>query len=156
MAKRGRKPIDRSKAAARGVQSTAHPCEAPKPPRNLKGEALREWRRVIPLLVDAGGIAQVDRAALTIYCEQWALYRDAADAAQQVPMTVTTPQGTYAHPLLKVAEAARISWLQLAKELGLTPASRARMRKNARTSAAKDEAEPDIGDFVNQNLKVAT
>src|SRR5262245_49824954 len=39
------------------------PAKAPRCPAILKGEARREWRRLVPLLLERGTIAEQDRAA---------------------------------------------------------------------------------------------
>jgi len=48
--------------------------EIPSCPSWCWKEAKKEWKRITPLLEDAGLIALIDRAALTLYCQAWAEY----------------------------------------------------------------------------------
>jgi P27 family predicted phage terminase small subunit len=50
------------------------PVEIPDCPKHLDGEARAEWDRITPFLQQLGLVAQIDRAALTGYCDAWGEY----------------------------------------------------------------------------------
>ena len=45
--------------------------ETPAPPRHLGKEAVREWKRITPLLEELGLISGLDRGALSLYCQAY-------------------------------------------------------------------------------------
>ncbi|MEZ6073223.1 MAG: phage terminase small subunit P27 family [Pirellulales bacterium] len=53
------------------------PCGAFQGPTHLKGEALTEWNRVVPLPERMGKLTELDRVTLTLYCETWQMYLEA-------------------------------------------------------------------------------
>lgn len=53
--------------------------EIPEMPAVLAGEAAAEWARITPHLWRLGLISQIDRAALTGYCQAWGDYCWAQD-----------------------------------------------------------------------------
>lgn len=46
--------------------------EIPGCPKHLLPAARKEWKRITPLLEELGLVAQIDRAALALYCQEWA------------------------------------------------------------------------------------
>lgn len=46
--------------------------DIPGCPRHLLPEARKEWRRIAPELQALGLISRLDRAALALYCQEWA------------------------------------------------------------------------------------
>lgn len=57
----GRRPIEMD-----GVNPRV---EIPTPPKHLGREALKEWKRITPLLEELNLISGIDRTALAIYCQ---------------------------------------------------------------------------------------
>jgi P27 family predicted phage terminase small subunit len=57
----GRRPIELD-----GVNPRV---EIPTPPKHLGREALKEWKRITPLLEELKLISGIDRTALAIYCQ---------------------------------------------------------------------------------------
>lgn len=53
------------------------PVEAPECPAHIEGEARVEWERIVPHLLALGLLSQIDRAALTGYCDAWGEYVEA-------------------------------------------------------------------------------
>jgi P27 family predicted phage terminase small subunit len=43
----------------------------PPMPRHMSAEALKEWKRVTPLLLELNLLSQVDRAAIELYCRAY-------------------------------------------------------------------------------------
>jgi len=99
---------------------------APTPPEWLAGEALDEWRRIVPELVHLGVIGTIDLSVLLACCEAWAWYRQTARIAAKSPRFVTPAGGgaPYTAPIVNQLRDARADWLKLARELGLTPSAR--------------------------------
>lgn len=63
-----------SKKNLKQVIDTLQPeVEIPDCPQHLLKEAKKEWKRITPILEDYGLISKLDRAALSSYCQQWAL-----------------------------------------------------------------------------------
>ncbi len=81
MGRRGPKPMPRAMLKLvggrdRSAPPVEHPPpEAPDMPRGLTYWARAEWRRIVPLVLEAGTLCPLDRAALTVYCEAWSDYR---------------------------------------------------------------------------------
>jgi P27 family predicted phage terminase small subunit len=111
-------------------------AEIPRAPRHLKGEALKEWRRVAGELDRYGMISAVDRGALAMLCTCWARYVAAEEmiekAAEQAPgsygMFVKTPNNfAVQSPWLAVSNKAMEQYKVFCAEFGLTPSARSRL-----------------------------
>lgn len=119
---------------------------APACPRFLTGEARKEWRRMVALLLPLGLLTQVDRAALAAYCQCWArwvyaeeqlaILRDLprpplAEGEPALPppgWTFTTDKGYEGiTPWLSIANAALKEMRAFLAEFGMTPSSRSRV-----------------------------
>jgi P27 family predicted phage terminase small subunit len=83
MGKRGPKPLPKNVLALRGgtkyLQKRGHDdglvkldIEIPHCPRHLLKEARKEWKRIAPELEALGLISRIDRAALALYCQEYA------------------------------------------------------------------------------------
>jgi P27 family predicted phage terminase small subunit len=112
---------------------------APSPPKHLVGEALKEWKRISPELLELGLLTRIDRAALAMYCDYWALYvamrariqkamRDAPDDPH-AGLFDKTPQGyrmqsVEAQHMNRAAEQC----LKFMTEFGMSPSSRSRVQ----------------------------
>lgn len=80
MGARGPKPLPKNVLAFRGSWranldddgSVRPDIEIPGCPSHLLPEARKEWRRIAPQLEQLGLIALIDRAALALYCQEWA------------------------------------------------------------------------------------
>ena len=58
-------------------------ADRPVMPSTLSEEAKREWRRVVPLLDEAGVLTKADRGAVIRYCETWAEWVEVNDRIKQ-------------------------------------------------------------------------
>ena len=101
----------------------------PDRPEFLKGEAAREWQRLVPLLVKEKCLTEWDRAALAAYCQTWKEYRALCVRVHRVSQyTTLTSQGTeIQHPLVGAKNTAFNNLLRICGEFGLTPSSRTRL-----------------------------
>jgi P27 family predicted phage terminase small subunit len=97
-----------------------------EPPERLGGGALAEWLRIVPML--AGVATALDRAAVVAYCRAVAAAESSEAVLDTQGATYTTAAGkVLPRPEVRMAEQARRAALRWAAELGLTPASRARL-----------------------------
>jgi len=116
----------------------------PDCPEWLTEPAKLEWQRVLPELAKAGRLAKLDRAALAAYCQCYAHWQAAEQFLAEhgsvvvlrndkgeVKGAVPAPQHTIACKMLDKIRAFSI-------ELGLTPASRKRLGKQATKSGTVD------------------
>lgn len=107
-----------------------------KPPKGtaqtpdwLKGEALKEWERVLPLLVKMGLGSPAETDLIAIYCVLVADIRRLTAQLEAEGYTVKTAEGgTKTNPLFGVRRVAIVQMKAYAESLGLSPASRARLR----------------------------
>jgi phage terminase small subunit len=99
MGARGPKPLPANVHVLRGnpghktfgdLDAVTPQVEIPGCPEHLLPDARKEWERIGPELVSLGLVAKIDRAALALYCQEWAwlvwhdgcLQRDIARAAE--------------------------------------------------------------------------
>ena len=115
-----------SHLAKRRLNEPKPTAGAPNPPTWLKGEALREWKRLVGELDAIGLLTAVDRAAFAMLCQAWGDYVAARADVERMGATFTTPKGYVAkNPMVTVRTDAFERWRKLAREFGLTPAARA-------------------------------
>ena len=143
MGRRGRLPMTprsvRSRATGGGGrrrEGIAHllsgyapppaPGDVPEPPRPLVGEARAEWDRVAPELHRRGWLLPRGDAVLSLYCLAWAEWQRAAEALDRA---LDDPSAKPRDVRLwqSIVRSAEIRTLRVAREFGMTPASRARL-----------------------------
>ena len=135
MGVRGPIPQTNARRAQRGntrpsvkrVELQAH--GKPTVPRDMRDPAARrEWSRVVDALVELGLASVLDQTALRLYCENYALWRQARERIAEEGMTLVDDKGReYAHPALNIARQAGSEMRKSFAEFGLTPAARARL-----------------------------
>lgn len=110
---------------------------APKCPSHLKGEARREWNRIVPELLALGLLTRIDKAALASYCSAWATYVEADAKIKEAGLVVRTKQGNViANPYLGARNTAMKLMKGFLIEFGLTPAARSHLNVPTPTQAA--------------------
>jgi P27 family predicted phage terminase small subunit len=111
---------------AKGRDGTEVPCRKPKRPSWLKGDARREWDRVVPILMNLGTLAEIDRTMLLLYCEAYAVFRQASrEMAKLKSLTVKSKRGCVVqHPIVRIQGDAWAKLQKAAVEFGMSPASR--------------------------------
>lgn len=126
----------------RGVKSRAgKPANAAfagraSKPAHLSPEALVVWRKVSKLLGSRGTETPGDFAALAVFCEcycRWVQAKRELGTNLMIEDVVLDSHGQQVtrrklNPLLKVVEAAEKNVLILARELGLTPLLREKVK----------------------------
>lgn len=110
-----------------------------KCPKNLDKEAKKEWKRILKIFEEEKkNFENIDIKALERYCASYSDVLKFDELLKKSGYLIYSPSGyPQQHPncqLKKNAEQEMRNWM---KELGLTPASRARMNK----SKVKDETE---------------
>lgn len=134
MGRRGPLPMSQGLRLLRGDQSgrtTGRTLKlkpgTPAPPTVLKGEALAEWKRIVPVLEEKAVLSKADRGILTLYCEAWAISREARKALEKGLTTEGgSDRGVRRHPMYTIWRESTALAAQLAKELLITPATRLR------------------------------
>ena len=102
--------------------------ERPVMPRTLPDEAQKEWRRVVPVLLEMGVLTPIDRAALIRYCTAWAEWLEVQDAIARTGKLIKgrTERVLVRNPLLFVRRDLEQTLDYLCVQLNLTPTSRLR------------------------------
>lgn len=119
----GKRPLNKREPKPR--------VKAPTCPQWLKGEARSEYRRAAKLLVEMRVLTEADRATLLAYSVAYARWVQAEAAMSEVDfeMVASTDKGyQYVSPWFNVANTALKQMKAFAVELGLTPASRSRIK----------------------------
>lgn len=139
MATRGRKPVPAAVKKRRGnpgrrkVSEPKVESKAPSCPGHLDKAAKAEWRRVCRRLVDAGIVTELDRAALTGYCEAWSLYLKASKEVEDNGLISISEKGLpYQSPYVNLLATALKQMQSFAAELGMTPSARSRVKPTER------------------------
>lgn len=131
---RGRKPKPEKLLRLHG---TFQPCRrkkttisadgAPSCPVELKGEARKEWNRIVPDLDALGILSKCDRAGLVALCKAWALYVEAEKDIELNGISLQNLNGVKKNPACTVAHEAFSRWNTLCAKFGLTPSDREKM-----------------------------
>jgi P27 family predicted phage terminase small subunit len=118
-----------------GKLTYEQPPDVPNPPVWLGSIAKKEWKRLMPLVFNAGVYTEADFAAFAAYChsyEQWVMAEKALAATKEdknsLPKLIYSDKNTLkAVPYIAIANDAKKQMLAFAREFGLTPSSRANM-----------------------------
>ena len=112
----------------------------PSAPRELSKEARAEWNRIVPLLREENILALVDLAALVAYCDAYGTWQKATRVLTAKGLTFKTPMNyVQQRPEVSIAHQARKQMVDFAREFGLTPSSRAKVKP---PSKAPDKESP--------------
>ncbi len=129
---------------------------APRPPATLKGQARKEWRRVVQVLRAEGLLLLTDEALLVAYCGAAATLHAALEAlGDGEPLTSSGSHGgTIVRPEARLVGTMTAALAKLAGELGLSPAGKARLGvQTAFTRPGEAAARPPrpknrLGNFI--------
>lgn len=111
----------------------------PRCPSHLDAEAKREWRRIAKELHRLGILDGIDRHALAAFCKCWSLWVKAEQQLAGEDLVVMSDKGNlYQNPIVGVARQAMKDMVDMAREFGMTPASRTRIKVD------KGEEEPSL------------
>ena len=108
-------------------------------PAGLSVEAKSQWKVVSKNLSDAGVLTVMDVQALQLYCESYALWKDAHNKIQKYGAIVKTPNGFPTQsPYLQIANKQSEFMVKMLTEFGMTPSSRSKIE----ISDEKDKDDP--------------
>ena len=100
----------------------------PDCPEHLNEIARAEWNRITPELASAGLLTRLDRAAIALYCQTWAIWVEAEDKVRKRGRVIVTKSGyPVLNPQHTIATKAANDCKTFAIEFGLTPSSRSRI-----------------------------
>lgn len=100
----------------------------PKPPKVLTGPALREWKRIVPLLEEVNCLAALDRYTLASYCEWVGVFEDAVEMIKHDGLTtISTKGGEKSHPAVGILRQASEEIRKASALFGLSPSDRSRI-----------------------------
>jgi P27 family predicted phage terminase small subunit len=124
----GGKYRDRSKTV-----ESKHSADVPRMPSYLSPDARKEWRRLLPLLMERGSLTAGDAQGLALHCETFARWVSCQKKINEEGITQTVTvldktgekvTRTKPHVLLKIAQDCERSLRVSLASLGLTPLSR--------------------------------
>lgn len=144
--KQGRKP-KATTIVERQQQTINHnlvPKRLPPPPDHLTEAEKAEWRRIGKHLLEAGLLTKLDLDVLEAYCRTYVRWVEAEEQVRRYGTVIKSPNGyPIQSPYLAIANKALAQMKSLMGEMGLTPASRVRIPKQA-PSSAKPPAAPRV------------
>ena len=133
-----------SKKSASELRDAVRPeTHLPRAPGHLLPEAKREWTRIGRNLEKLGLVSDIDRAALAVYCQAYARWRDAeiriADLGESA-LVESTPSGYKQMGVwLQISNRAVDQMHKFAVEFGMTPSARSRVQPNQQLDLFDDE-----------------
>ena len=142
MAKRGRKPKPTALKKLEGNPGKRPLNELePMPqvsmlrcPNWLEPEAKKEWRRLAPVLIDAGILTSADAVPFAGYCQAYARWKEAEQEVSKLGMVYRDGDRIRPNPYIAISRAAFAEVKSLAAEFGLPPANRTAIIANALTA----------------------
>jgi len=98
-------------------------------PTGLSSLARQEWKRIVPLLMQAGVLTRLDGSILRLYCEAHADYILAGRAMRKEGRFYTSENGMKRpHPAVAQHITAERRMTALLQQLAMTPLARTRIR----------------------------
>lgn len=93
--------------------------------------AVEEWERVTALLASEGMTSELDRAAISLYATAYSRWQHATQqlAAAGGPLLLNERDETIQNPWLAIVNQAARALTTAAESLGLTPASRSKLKR---------------------------
>ena len=109
-------------------QNEPQPDRGAEMPDDLTTDAKKHWPKIATQLEAAGLLTKIDAAALALYCEAYARWRDACANVTRYGTVVKSPKGyPIQSPYLSIANRAHEQMVSLLKEFVMTPASRSKV-----------------------------
>lgn len=102
-------------------------CEAIDGAKRCHATATAEWRRVVPILAAASGLAEIDWAVVVDYCITVARLHECERRISAEGLITAGQKGSVRNPLTTVATQYRTALKTYIGELGLSPSSRGSM-----------------------------
>src|SRR5690554_4783647 len=106
---------------------TDEPQKAPPAPASLGPTGRAEWRKIAPILANAGHLPAEAETLLILYCQAIEGAQDAAKILKKQGRTIIGPNGTAkAHPMIRAEAVYLQNALRYAGDLGLTATAKAK------------------------------
>ncbi len=149
MAKRGRPPKPVALKILQGNPGK-RPLTAQEPQVDLAQEAeppewmtdfgKELWRRLVPQLLKARLLTEVDYAGLQMACEAYSVWREMTEFLNEYGRIQTSQTGyEQARPEVSMQKQALDSYNKFMSEFGLSPSARSRLRVEPEAEQAEDE-----------------
>jgi P27 family predicted phage terminase small subunit len=120
----GKRKLDRSEPAIEPVTSDELAV-----PVYLSAEAAAEWTRLSCELMASKVLTKVDTGVLALYCQAFGQWVDAQKKLKRGQPVITNSRGDeVVSPWVRISNMAVQQMVKLASELGITPASRSRIK----------------------------
>ena len=133
----GKRPINKREPQPRRI--------APKCPAYLDEDAKAEWRRLVPVLRRMKVLTEADYMVLSSLCQAYSTMVKAQKKLTESGLLFKTQSGyVQQSPLLSIVSSCVETITRLAREFGLTPASRTRLQM---LSGAPEDQPDGILDF---------
>jgi P27 family predicted phage terminase small subunit len=113
------------------------PAETPDCPAWMKGDARKEWIRIMDEIKSMKVMTLPDRAAMEQYCVLYGTWRDALRAVAREGAVLSSEHGSYENPSSKIALRCCAEMHKYLCQFGLTPASRSRVNVTQETAPAR-------------------
>ncbi len=137
--------------AVRVLHGTARPSDLerephpdgrlPVMPRDMDAGAERAWRRAVRAMRATGALTRADRDVLRAYAEAVSRYERLVSELGDAPLLLPGREHTMVrNPLVAMTRDAADQVRMLARELGLTPASRAGLKLTTAPLAPDEQA----------------
>ncbi|MGK9299605.1 phage terminase small subunit P27 family [Melissococcus plutonius] len=117
------------------------------PPDYLGGTARYMWRRLVPLIKENPIVSELDKTMVESFCVNYQTMRLAYESIKEDGAIYTTESGMKKNPAVQVLDLASKNLRSIGAELGLTPASRAKLLESS-------EDEPDNSSII-ESMKEA-
>ena len=130
---------------AEGRKNEPKPANAiPRCPAWLTGEGRKEWRRICPQLKRMGVLTKIDRTALGAFCKAYSRWLKAERELEKIGELIKSPSGySIQNPWLAISNKSMKQMLEIMREFGMSPASRAGLHV---------EKQPDADDPLSKLL----
>ena len=161
MAKRGRKPKPTALKKLEGNPGK-RPLNDLEPmpkvtmlrcPNWLEPEARKEWRRLAPVLIDAGILTTADAVTFAGYCQSYARWRKAEEQVTKLGMVYEVDGKLRPNPYIAIAKSEFAEVKAMAAEFGLTPAARTAIVADAMSATGNRQVmDPMEQILTSQNL----
>ncbi len=100
----------------------------PACPKHLDGEGRLAWRTLVPVLERMRVLTEADGIVLANLCDSYSTMVQAQRKLRETGMLLRTPSGyVQQNPLISIVSSSMETVNKLAREFGLTPASRSRI-----------------------------
>lgn len=119
----GKRPVNKSEP-----QFTKYD-EPPKPPTHLNKYGKKEWKRILPVLMNVGLLTEADYATLAAYCQAYGTWVEAEKLIKEKGFTYISDKGnSIQRPEVGIASTAMKNIVTFAREFGMTPSSRSNIK----------------------------